>query len=145
MRTFDNLFVDKAYRAWVGLRNRCNDHTNEHYGSRGISYTPYWNSFDHFLADMGVPPTLMHQLDRRDSNGSYTKTNCRWVIVLVQRLNTRVYKNNRLQVKGVRPCSYGRRFEARGTLNKQTVVLYSGADFFEAVCARKSWECRNGT
>jgi len=48
--------------------------------------------FDNFFADMGERPRGM-TLDRKDTNGDYCKSNCRWSTAKVQQRNKR---NNRL-------------------------------------------------
>lgn len=71
------------YGVWCQMRNRCyRRKTNvfKYYGGRGIRVCQAWrDSFGAFLADMG--PTYRHGLvlDRRDNDGNYEPTNCRWV------------------------------------------------------------------
>lgn len=84
----------RAHVAWVGMRSRCtnpNYRQFKDYGGRGINYDPAWDSFEQFLADMGLPPFGM-TLDREDNDGSYCKSNCRWATHTAQNGNRR---NNR--------------------------------------------------
>jgi hypothetical protein len=64
------------------MRERCNNPNKDnysYYGGRGITVAPEWDSFWKFVEDMGPKPDPSYQLDRVDSNGSYCKSNCRWV------------------------------------------------------------------
>lgn len=71
-----------TYRTWKAMRQRCNDPKRDsyrYYGGRGIKVCKRWDSFERFLADMGNRPTKYHTLDRRNTNGNYTPSNCRWL------------------------------------------------------------------
>lgn len=70
-----------TYTVWRQMKNRCLKETNKdfsRYGGRGIKLDPRWLNFKNFVSDMGKRPEKM-QLDRIDTNGDYTKNNCRWV------------------------------------------------------------------
>lgn len=81
----------KAYRAWIGMRNRCNNpknHAFRHYGGRGITVCSRWDSYANFLADMGQPSGNL-TLDRINNDLGYSPENCRWADRKTQSRNTR--------------------------------------------------------
>jgi hypothetical protein len=61
----------------------------KYYIGRGISYDPYWEKFENFLADMGERPAECSSLDRKDNDKGYSKENCRWATVIEQARNRR--------------------------------------------------------
>jgi len=92
----------RSYKAWVGMKKRCNNKKGRNYkdyGGRGIKVCDRWlNSFDNFYADMGESPPNM-SLDRIDNNGNYEPSNCRWATQRKQMNNTR--RNVRLTYNGI--------------------------------------------
>lgn len=80
------------YRRWRSMVQRCTDPkaANYHkYGGRGIRVCDRWRDFAAFLADMGMPPTPKHQLDRIDPVGHYEPGKVRWATLKEQRANRR--------------------------------------------------------
>lgn len=70
----------RTYRIWKAMRKRCqnpNDIGFYRYGGRGISVCDRWSEFENFLADMGECPPR-RSIDRKDGNGNYEPSNCRW-------------------------------------------------------------------
>lgn len=100
-----------------------------------ISYDLSWEDFNQFFLDMGERPKNT-TLDRIDNTKGYSKENCRWASYTIQNLNRRLPKNNKTGIKGVSFEQKRDRFISEGGSER----LYCGNDFFEACCARKSWE-----
>lgn len=83
------------HRAWNGLRNRCKNPNDEHfgnYGGRGIKVCERWEKFENFYRDLGPRPSPKHSLDRVDNDGNYEPGNCRWATKSEQTYNRRKYK-----------------------------------------------------
>lgn len=91
LRTTHGKSNSPEYRAWVGMRSRCNNPNKSNYrfyGARGVSVCKRWGRFENFFEDMGNMPNGF-TLDRIDPNGNYEPSNCRWASWETQ------YKNKR--------------------------------------------------
>ena len=70
------------YNTYHGMKQRCyyKKHKDyKYYGGKGIKVCDRWlESFDNFVEDMGEKPHPDLTLDRKDSNGDYEPSNCRW-------------------------------------------------------------------
>lgn len=78
------------FRTWCAMLQRCYYEKSEkypRYGGRGITVCDRWReSFEAFLEDMGARLDG-HTLDRKDGNGNYEPSNCRWATVKEQAAN----------------------------------------------------------
>jgi DNA-binding phage protein len=89
------------YNVWQGMWCRCKRPANpgyRYYGGRGISVCHRWRDFYLFIKDMGLRPSLNHQLDRINVDGNYEPGNCRWVTTKQQGNNKR--NNVRVEIDG---------------------------------------------
>lgn len=94
----------RTHKSWMAMRERVLDTRKEkarNYLDRGISVCERWQTFENFLADMGVRPVGM-TLDRIDGNGNYEPGNCRWATARTQGGNTR--KNRMVVLRGETIC-----------------------------------------
>lgn len=130
------------YRAWIKLRNRCNNPKNpqyEDYGGRGIYVCARWASFTCFIADMGPKPSPAHSIDRVNNNGPYIPGNCRWADKTTQVRNRRAMGNT--PMSGVYRYPNGK-YRVRIGIGYRTVYIGTTTDFFDACCLRKRAENR---
>lgn len=100
-RTID---PDKAveYRLWKRMISRCHNVKDADYprwGARGISVCAQWQVFSNFYRDMGQRPKGRYSIGRKDNDGNYCPTNCRWETDKQQSRNRRTSRyitfNNR--------------------------------------------------
>lgn len=81
-----------TYRSWQAMIARCENPENDnfrYYGGRGITICDRWRlNFENFLADMGERPAGK-TIDRRDNDGNYEPSNCRWATAIEQRAGRR--------------------------------------------------------
>lgn len=81
------------YRRWASMIRRCK--SNHHrYGGRGITVCEEWKTFEPFMEwalKNGFSEEL--ELDRKDNDGNYEPSNCRWV---TKKENARNRINNHL-------------------------------------------------
>lgn len=88
------------YRVWANMIQRCeNPRTEEfkNYGGRGIKVCDAWHDYAQFLSDMGATYQQGLEIDRKNNDGDYEPSNCRWVTRKVngrnQRRSIRVERN----------------------------------------------------
>lgn len=80
-----------TYGSWQKMKDRCNNpgHRSFHnYGGRGIKICERWMQFENFLSDMGPRPDGM-TIDRKEVNGDYEPSNCKWSTTKEQNRNKR--------------------------------------------------------
>ena len=81
-----------VYRRWSDMHTRCyNPRFKQYadYGGRGIQVEKRWHSFENFYADMGEPSNRSYQIERRNNDGNYGRSNCYWATQKQQARNKR--------------------------------------------------------
>jgi len=74
------------------MKTRCtntNQPNYERYGDRGITYDPYWETFENFWNDMKSSYADTLTLERIDNFKGYSKENCQWATPHEQNMNMR--------------------------------------------------------
>lgn len=84
----------RLYSIWKKIKSRCNDKNNTRYsdyGGRGITVCSEWSesfeAFKEWSLENGYRKDLT--IDRKDVNGNYEPSNCRWVTNQKQQNNRR--------------------------------------------------------
>lgn len=86
---------------WRTMVNRCNnpnDAAYKYYGAKGIKVCKRWHKYENFLVDMGERPSKDHSIDRKNVEGDYKPSNCRWATRSEQQKNkttTRLYTDGK--------------------------------------------------
>jgi hypothetical protein len=121
------LSTTRTYKVWAEMLQRCANPKNENfqnYGGRGISVCDRWReSFENFLADMGERPTGT-TLDRKENDGNYEPSNCRWATRAEQARNNR--RNINLTFDGVTKCLTDWCLEKQVNYNKVRRLIHRG-------------------
>lgn len=95
------------YRTWAGMIKRCYNPKAVgyvYYGARGIGVCARWqgqHGFEHFLADMGTKPIgpPRYTLERKDNEGHYEPSNCKWATYSEQVSNRRTLPRIKARTK----------------------------------------------
>lgn len=132
--------MSRAYSAWINMKTRCFDknyRSYSDYGGRGITVCEKWLSFESFLSDIGQPPEGM-TLDRRNNDGNYEPSNCRWVSRNVQQRNKRGSKGSTSKFKGVSWNNRDKVWIVQLKVNKKSIYIGSYSDEEDAAQAYDS-------
>lgn len=94
------------YKIWQKMIDRCVNPNNKDfslYDGRGIKVSSEWQgSFESFYHHIGPRPSIVHSIDRIDTNGNYEIGNVRWADTKTQCRNRR--NNHRIVFRGENLC-----------------------------------------
>jgi hypothetical protein len=79
------------YSIWSGMQDRCTNENNpsyQHYGGRGIR-VEFLDFFDFYNWSINNGWEVGLTIDRRENDGNYSVSNCRWTTMKVQGRNKR--------------------------------------------------------
>ena len=118
-----NLSGTPEYNSWCGMVQRtCDENSVSYadYGGRGIKICKKWReSVSAFYEDMGPRPEG-YSIERKDHNGNYKPSNCKWASKSEQAINRRKRKGSTSKYRGV---------SFRNSNKKYTVcVFHEGRD-----------------
>lgn len=100
-RTKHGFARSRIYKIWQGMLARCNKpncNAYKNYGGRGIKVCEKWNTFEGFYEDMGPSYYDGGTIERKDVNGNYEQSNCKWIDKKDQSWNLR--KNVKVKFNG---------------------------------------------
>ena len=137
------------YRTYRNMINRCTSIENgsyEQYGGRGIRVCDRWlepegQGFLNFLEDMGERPEGA-SLDRVNTNGDYSPTNCRWTDAGTQSFNQRKQITSGTVRVGVRYDPLYNKWRSSINFKGKAYHLYYGPSLELAIKAREEAELK---
>lgn len=141
--TTHGLGKSTTYNSWTAMKQRCYYPKGDYYhlyGGRGIKVCLEWrDSFSTFYKDMGERPKGL-TLDRLDSNGDYSKANCKWSTPQEQSRNIRYKKEGKDTPMGVSWHKGVKKWQANIGVDNKSLYLgvYTTKD--AAIAARKKAE-----
>jgi len=98
------------YRSYCHAKERCTNPKSadwHRYGGRGIEFR--FDSFEAFLAEVGIRPTPSHSIDRINNDGHYEPGNVRWATARQQARNRGTSAQPRPVCSGSSPARSCRR------------------------------------
>lgn len=137
----------RLYNIWKGMKHRVHskdEHRSNSYADKGITVCKEWQSFDNFK-DWALANNYTDSatIDRRDNDGNYEPSNCRWTDTLTQMANTRqLIASNTSGYRGVSQTPYGV-FDSYITVNKKRTHLGYYDTALEAAKARDTYVIKN--
>ena len=131
----------RLHTIWMGMFNRCN--FKDHY--KKISRCKDWDTYETFkkwALENGYSNNL--EIDRKNPEGDYEPSNCRWVNESTQAQNTRLmYKSNTSGYRGVGFHKKSNKWRATIKKNGKQIALGYFFDKHDAAQAYNDYAIAN--
>lgn len=138
---------NKLYRAWVNMRQRCENPNHQFYGDyggRGVSVCPEWQDFGVFRTwAMGNGYTDGLTLDREGNGLLYSPEFCRWTNRTAQQRNRRAQRGSTSKYVGVSFNVRGNKWQAGIKIAGKSINLGWFDQEEDAARARDAYVTRN--
>jgi len=102
----------KLYKSWSDMKSRCLNKKNksyDRYGKRGISICDEWLNFDEFMKwALSNGHNELLEIERKNNDGNYEPSNCKWATRKEQNNNTSKSIKNRFtknELEDIKKCS----------------------------------------
>jgi len=130
-----NIYVKMVYRCYSDKYSQ-----PEYYKDKGIKVCDEWlndfNTFKIWANENGYKDWL--SIDRIDSSGNYTPSNCRWASSNVQARNTiKLARNNTSNFRGVSWINRDNKFRGTIAINNKNIAL---GDYVDRVLCAKVYD-----
>lgn len=144
----DSAAGNKLYRAWVNMRQRCNNPNHQFYhdyGGRGVQVCIEWESYENFkqwaIAN-GYTEGLT--LDREGNGLLYSPNFCRWVDRTAQQRNRRGQKGSSSKYIGASFIKRSGKWQAGIKVSGKSINIGWFSTELEAAQARDAYIKENG-
>ena len=144
---------NKLYMIYEQMKARCNNPKNKsyhRYGGRGIKMCDEWQksfmAFRNWSIRNGYTESKKRNrisIDRRDNNGNYEPSNCRWVDDYIQAANKEYRGSSKSGHIGVFPYNNTGTYVASVRSMGKTVVVARGVSLDEAIGKRNQYIVNN--
>jgi len=119
----------RIYNIWSKMKTRCyakSDKSYSYYGGRGITVCKEWIDdylvFKKWALSNGYKEHLT--IDRRENDGNYKPSNCRWATKTTQARNKRLLqRNNKSGYRGVHWHKRDKKWSVKIVINSKAVSL----------------------
>lgn len=135
--TTHGLRQTRLYKIWSCIKQRCGNPKNcdfPDYGGRGITICNEWQKDFQAFNDWALANGYTDELtiDRKNVDGNYEPSNCRWANTLGQAQNQRMKSTNTSGYIGVDWSKTSNKWKAHITVNRQNIYLGLFEDKLEA-------------